>query len=180
MTAVLKVTFCLGLIGLSCLAAAGFGAVHNQLSFTVGPDYFYTIKFPQFQIVNLPPRGGAALVGVLASWWMGPLIGLPAFLVGLIVVPGPRAYLLAGLRAIGIVFLTTGAAAFCGLLLGYWRVGQGIDPGFWVPASASPADIIRAGSMHNSSYAGGALGALLAVVMIWRVRGTKAGRANAT
>ncbi|MEM6390235.1 MAG: hypothetical protein AAF825_10395, partial [Pseudomonadota bacterium] len=166
------------LLALSCLAAALFGALHNQVSFTIGPDYFYAIKFPQFRIEALPPRGGAAIVGVLASWWMGPIIGLPAFVIGLIAVPTAGRYFRAGLRAIAVVFAATGIAALIGLALGIWRVSQGIDPGFWIPAGAEAADIIRAGSMHNASYAGGALGAVIAAGMIWR--SARMVRANAT
>lgn len=160
-----------GLTALACLAAALFGAIHNQISLTFGPDYFHTIKFVQFGLGEaLPDRVGAALVGVLASWWMGLIIGPPAFLFGLALIRAPGRFFNAGLRAIGAVFGATMLAAFIGAGIGFLRVSQGIDPGFYVPPGANPADIVRAGSMHNASYTGGAIGLVLALGMVWRAR----------
>ncbi len=107
------------LVALAALSAAIFGALHNQLSYSVGPDYFLSFKFPQFGIPEgTSPRFGAAQVGVLASWWMGVLVGLPAFLFGLFTVPNARSYLAAGIGAIGLVLLLATFAALAGLVGG--------------------------------------------------------------
>jgi acyl-CoA thioester hydrolase len=82
------------LLALAALTRRIFGALHNQLSYTVGPTYFTGLKFPQFAIpADTAPRLGAALVGVQASWWMGPLVALPAFLYGFFAVPRTETYL---------------------------------------------------------------------------------------
>jgi len=151
------------LLVLAGLAAALFGAAHNQLSYTMGPDYFHVIKFPQFGVAEgVPDRVGAALVGMQASWWMGLLVGLPAFVFGLVTVADSRAYFAAGLGAIGfVVLLATGAAAV-GLFAGVLLEGHALLDFIAIPPGADPAHIQRAGLMHEASYLGGALGALLA------------------
>lgn len=152
------------LLALSALAASAFGAAHNQLSFSVGPDYFLSLKFPQFGIADdTAPRLGAAIVGVQASWWMGVMVGLPAFLYGLLSVPTARSYFAAGLGAIGLVFLLSMAAAFNGLILGLVATSTGfLDNAIAIPDPVDRADFLRAGLMHEASYLGGGLGALLA------------------
>lgn len=148
---------------LAALAAAAFGALHNQLSFTVGPDYFHHIKFPQFGIENLPARVGAAWVGIQASWWMGPMIGLPAFVYGLAAIPPPRPFLAAGLRAIARVILLTALAALLGLAAAlYLGPHPQLLAAVRIPEGADVTEILRAGLMHDASYLGGALGALAA------------------
>jgi hypothetical protein len=109
-------------------AAAVFGALHNQLSYSVGPTYFTALKFDQFAIPpDTAPRLGAALVGIQASWWMGPLIALPAFLLGFATVPRTETYLAAGIGAIGLVIVLATLAALMGLV-GWHRGGSHRHP----------------------------------------------------
>lgn len=159
------------LLALGVLAAAIFGAAHNQLSFTMGPDYFHVLKFPQFGIAEgMADRMGAALVGVQASWWMGALIGLPAFLFGLFAVGDARAYLGAGIGAIGLVILLATSFAAIGLVAGMVLAGHPLLDIMPIPAGANALDIQRAGLMHEASYLGGALGGVLAFWPMMRAR----------
>lgn len=159
------------LLVLAALAAAVFGAAHNQLSYTMGPDYFHVIKFPQFAISEtLPHRVGAALVGVQASWWMGVLVGLPAFLFGLVAVADARAYFAAGIGAIGFVLLLALAFAGFGLVAGLALSGHALLDFIPIPPGADSVHIQRAGLMHEASYLGGAVGALVAFWPMLRAR----------
>ncbi|NKX43329.1 hypothetical protein [Roseicyclus persicicus] len=161
------------LMALAALAAAVFGALHNQLSYSVGPDYFLSLKFPQFGIAEgTAPRVGAAQVGVLASWWMGAAVALPAMLYGLFAVPTARSYLAAGIGAIGLVVVLATFAALAGLVGGLVADATGVlDDVVQPPAGVDRSDFLRAGFMHDASYAAGALGALLA---FWPMRRAKA------
>ncbi len=95
-----------------CLVAGLYGALHNQISYTVSPDYFHALKFHQFGIPSsLQGRMGAALVGFLASWWMGLFIGVPVLIVGLIL-PGWKAY---GSRCLVAFAVVAGTALVVGL-----------------------------------------------------------------
>src|SRR5215213_5556426 len=66
------------LVVAAALLAAVYGALHDQLSYTVSPEYFTRFKFVQFAFAGvdeLPPRIGAAVVGALATWWVGAIAG---------------------------------------------------------------------------------------------------------
>ncbi|MEX3016692.1 hypothetical protein [Gymnodinialimonas hymeniacidonis] len=160
------------LLALAALAAALFGAAHNQLSYSVGPTYFTEFKFDQFQITEgTPNRLGASIVGVQASWWMGPIIGLPAFLYGLFAVPKARTYLAAGLGAIFLVVLLTTFGALTGLVGGLVADNTGLlDPYLTFRDGPTRSDFLRAGFMHDASYLGGALGLIAAFFPMRRAR----------
>lgn len=80
------------LLGAACLIAGTYGALHNQVSYTVSPDYFHAFKFRQFAVPAAHrDRWGAALAGWAASWWMGVLIGVPIIAPG-VRLPGGRAF----------------------------------------------------------------------------------------
>ncbi|WP_420397007.1 hypothetical protein [Nioella sp.] len=130
--------------------------VHNQISYTVGPDYFHAFKFPQFNIAEaLPFRVGAAIVGWRASWWMGIVIGVPIAAISL-AMPTTRqmvrTFLRASLLIVGITFALGVASLFVPVdpaQFHHFRVPPGVTdvPGF-----------IRAGLMHNTSYCAGMIG----------------------
>ncbi len=164
-------TFFLLLI-LAAFAAATFGALHNQLSYSVGPTYFTEFKFLQFAIPDTTPdRLGASIVGVLASWWMGPLIALPAFLYGLFAVPTARTYLAAGMGAVVLVILLATFGALAGLLGGIFASNTTLlDAYLTTPDGPTRQDFLRAGFMHDASYIAGALGALAALFPMRRAR----------
>src|SRR5262245_8551818 len=87
----------------ACVVAGLYGMLHNQISYSVSPDYFHAFKFIQFRIPeDLQNRLGASVVGWHASWWMGLIIGIPVLLIALIL-PGWRAYLSGSLMAFAVV-----------------------------------------------------------------------------
>ncbi|MEM9754388.1 MAG: hypothetical protein AAF914_00260 [Pseudomonadota bacterium] len=161
-----------GLMAFAALAAAIFGALHNQLSFSVGPDYFRTFKFIQFAefgVAAMPERVAVSVIGALASWWMGLIIGFPAFLYGLVVISDTRAYLAAGLGAVGTVMIVVLACAVAGLAVAMVMGDHPLFGFIGSPAAAERLDFIRAGLMHTSSYfAGGALGLITGVLVVRR------------
>lgn len=160
------------LLALAALAAAVFGALHNQLSYTVGPTYFTALKFEQFGIdPGTAPRLGAAQVGVMASWWTGPLVALPAFLYGFFAVPRTETFLAAGIGAIGLVLVLATLAALVGLVGGMAAAATGIlDTYLTLAEGPTRSDLLRAGFMHDASYAAAALGLPLAFWPMRRAR----------
>lgn len=52
-----------------------YGIVHDQLTYSIGPEYFTKLKFEQFRWANLglPPRVLVAEIGFLATWWVGAI-----------------------------------------------------------------------------------------------------------
>lgn len=161
--------------------AAAFGALHNQISFSVGASYFYDVKFAQFQIDPiLQNRIGASLVGALASWWMGLLMGVPAFTLGLFTQAGRRRYFHAGLKSIVIATSFAAIGAFVGLAFGYIAdINALVGHLPMIDAFSDPIGFVRAAIMHEASYFGGAIGALAALYVMWRER-PKQGDTHAT
>src|SRR5947209_7401592 len=100
----------------ACLIAGLYGALHDQISFTVSPDYYYHFKFHRFRIPeNLQGRIGAGIVGWYATWWMGLIVGVPILLVGL-VLPDWRAYVRHTLIAFTVAAGTAFAVGFGALI----------------------------------------------------------------
>ncbi|MEM9409544.1 MAG: hypothetical protein AAGA30_00355 [Planctomycetota bacterium] len=136
-----------------------YGALHNQVTYSVSPEYFTQLKFEQFGIAeDIPHRYGAALVGWLASWWMGLVIGgilLPA---GFLIREN-RDYFVCMFRAYFLVLMTTFAFGAVAYFLGYLFTPESTDEMIFrgIPISDS-ARFSRAKSIHNASYLGGLIG----------------------
>jgi hypothetical protein len=146
------------LLAAACLVAGAYGALHNQISYTVSPDYFHAFKFDQFRIPeNLQGRVGASIVGWHASWWMGLLIGVPVLLIGLIM-PDGRTYLTRCLVAFGVVAATALIVGLGALVWASFTISESSLPGYWYPGVADKVAFARAATMHNFSYLGGFIG----------------------
>jgi hypothetical protein len=158
-----------------------YGMVHNQISYTVSPEYFTKYKFLQFGLVDtpLPERVRASMVGFLASWWMGIPIG---FLVGVcgFIHEGHWRMFKVSLWSYVIVMGFTLVFGLCGLLYGWLRT-RTINIADYQNNWFIPDDVVNlrrflcAGYMHNSSYLGGTLAILVACAfqLVVRIRTNK-------
>jgi hypothetical protein len=158
------------LIALAVLIGSLFGALHNQVSYTISPEYFHNFKFNQFRIEPpLENRLGAALVGIKASWWMGLVIGVIPFLLGARRQPSAIAFRQKGIRAISAVVGLATLCALFGALCGPRLLSPQAAKLFYIPTDVTnPADFMNAGLMHDASYLGGLLGLLGASVIMIR------------
>jgi hypothetical protein len=156
------------LVILSVILAGIYGMVHNQISYTVSPEYFTKFKFREFGLeeMNLPDRARASMVGFLASWWMGIPIGLIVGGCGFMH-RGPWQMLKMTLWSFVVVMAFTFLFGLGGLLYG-WRATRTINladyQNWYIPDDV--VDLRRylcAGYMHNSSYLGGTLAIIVAV-----------------
>ena len=157
------------LVVVAVLLAGVYGALHDQISYTVSEEYFTKFKYRQFGIeeLELPDRGKAALIGFLASWWMGVPIGVLVGGFGFLHRPAAVMFRKT-LKAYGAVVAVT-------LVVGLLGLGRG-----WLAAADEPRDpggrfipkeglveerrFYAVGDMHNASYLGGVLGLLAGVV----------------
>ncbi len=155
------------LVALAVLIAGVYGALHNQISYTVSPEYFTKFKFEQFGLLDLrlPDRIRASIVGFLASWWMGIPIGILVSVAGFIH-PGYRRMIRVSLWSFLVVMAVTLLVGLWGLVNAYVETAS-VNVGNSHPWYA-PGDVIDrrrfycAGSMHDSSYLGGVLGMFVA------------------
>ncbi|HTV40070.1 MAG TPA: hypothetical protein VMF08_05825 [Candidatus Sulfotelmatobacter sp.] len=155
-------------IVLAMVVAGLYGMIHDQISYTVAPEYFTKFKFRQFGLVEipLPDRVRAAIVGFLASWWMGIPIGLLVGAAGFIH-RDHREMLRVTLWSFLVVVGFTLLFGLGGLLYGYFQTAH-IDvadyQGWYIPNDVTNLRrFLCAGYMHNSSYIGG----VLAIPVAW-------------
>jgi hypothetical protein len=168
------------LVLLAVVLSGLYGALHDQISYTVSPEYFTKFKFRQFGFVDLqlPDRVRASMVGFLASWWMGIPIGL---LVGAVafIHSGPRRMFKVSLWSFILIVAFTLLVGLCGLLCGYFEtstINLADYQGWYIPDDVvNLRRFLCAGYMHNASYLGGTLAILVARVfhIVVRIR-TKA------
>jgi amino acid transporter len=165
---------------LAIVVSGLYGILHDQISYTVAPEYFTKFKFRQFGMVDtpLPERVRASLIGFLASWWMGIPIGLLVGAAGFIH-RGAGRMLRISLWSMLVAVVFTLLFGLVGLLYGYLQTAhiELVDyRGWFIPDDVT--DLRRflcCGYMHNSSYLGGVLAILVAwafhVVAAIRARG---------
>jgi hypothetical protein len=147
------------LLAAGCLISGVYGALHNQISYSVSPDYFHAFKFNQFGIPEGLRDGiGASIVGWHASWWMGIIIGVPVLLVGL-VMPDARSYFSRVLIAFAVVAATALVVGLGALADACSSITASNLPGYRYPDGVTDkVAFARAGAMHNFSYLGGFIG----------------------
>ncbi len=155
------------IVFLGVFVAGLYGLAHNQISYTVAPEYFTKFKFGQFGFINtpLPERVRASMVGVLASWWMDIPIGILVGAAGFIH-RDARRMLRVSLWSLLVTVAFTFLFGLGGLLYGYIRTAQinlAEYRGWFIPDDVTDMRrFLCAGYMHNSSYLGGVLAILVA------------------
>src|SRR5262249_38603499 len=135
-------------------------------------EYFTKFKFIQFglQYWAAPDRTRAAVVGFMASWWMGLPLGIFCGAAGLM--QRSASLMLRSLAwSLPVIASFTLVVALVGLSYG-WFATASIDlaqyRGWFIPPNIT--GLRRAGYMHNSAYLGGALSIPLAWIFHWGYR----------
>ena len=157
------------LILAACVSAGLYGMAHDQVSYTVSPDYFHYLKFDQFRIgEHFRNRAGVAFVGWNATWWMGLLVGPPLALVGLIL-PGPRVYTMSVCKAFALAIATAAATGLLGLLIAIPSNMMNLFPAFRFPEGVTRHEaFLEVGVMHAAGYLGGAVGLIVGIAYLVR------------
>lgn len=150
--------------------AALYGALHDQLSYAVAPEYFTKIKCRQMGIDPAAlggERWGAALVGAASTWWVGAIAATLLGLVGMI--HPDRTMFRRTLRALFLVLIT--AVVFGLLGLGVGQVSALLIT--WAPAEVSGYEnlprVHAVRYMHAAGYWGGLFGLLIGIADLRRI-----------
>jgi hypothetical protein len=153
------------------LIAGGYGVLHDQVTFRIGPEYFRNFKFHQFHYADPGFGEGVfvAVIGFLATWWVGAIGGW-ILARRILSTCSPR---MAYRRISGgfvIVFAGAALGAFFGYVYGLWR-GPDADYSAWQPVLEQyrVSDVwsfMRVAYIHNAGYIGGLVGLLLTYVVI--------------
>lgn len=168
-----KFSIFLGFTFFTTLLAGVYGAIHDQLTYSISSEYFTKFKYEQFGFEPVwfgGHRPTVAVIGFLATWWVGLFIGVVFGLLGLVAV-SKTTLIRTLLRAVRLAFGATIAAGVAGYFYGrFFLAKTGVT--WYLPDNLQqPADFITVGSIHNFGYCGGILGLLGGVVYILRHRG---------
>jgi hypothetical protein len=161
----------IGITVLGAVVAGPYGAVHDQISYAISPEYFTKLKFRQFSYANVgwPPRVFAAEVGFLATWWVGLLAGWFLARAGLaeLTMSGPRTVVV---KPFAIIATVAALSGFAGALLGVVMTRDGDLSGWREAQEILAIDDLRAfvivAYLHGAGYIGALVGLVLAIVYV--------------
>jgi hypothetical protein len=156
---------------LSVAAAVVFGVLHDQVTARVCVEYF-TIGHPPLFHTDSPSLLAIGW-GIVATWWAGLLVGVPAA-VAAQVGSRPRVNARRLLRPIGVLLLAMAILAVFAGIAGYQLADRGIIRLNPTLARRVPREkqtlFLADGAAHLASYAGGFLGGAVLCCWIWRTR----------
>ena len=152
------------------LIAIVYGILHDQVTYSISPEYFIKFKYDQF---GIKPewfgghRKAVAVIGFWATWWTGLYIGFGLSVTALIHSNASNMYT-AIKKAVVLVFVITVITGFIGFLYGKLYLSN-TDVDWWFPAHLTDKpSFIVVGTIHNFSYLGGLLGLIAGVIyIIW-------------
>jgi hypothetical protein len=155
------------------VVAGLYGSLHDQISYSISPEYFTKLKFHQFSYADFgwPPRVFATEIGFLATWWVGLLAGWFLARAGLaeVSIPAQRTCVV---KAFAIVLTVTPLFGLIGVLLGV-VVTQSSDLSGWsdVQQALDIRDLrafVIVAYLHDAGYLGALVGLVLAIVYVRR------------
>ena len=163
----------LGYAVVGALIAGVYGVFHDQITYSISPEYFTRLKFLQFHYADFgfPARVCVAEIGFLATWWVGLIAGWFLARVAVPALPAEKAR--SGVfRGFGIIFVGAIIAALVGFLLGL-RLGPDSDLSNWQGFATSRGvvdlpNFVRVAYIHNASYLGGLIGLIVALLHLRR------------
>jgi len=162
-----------GIIIIGAIAAGIFGIIHDQISYTISPEYYTKFKFQQFKIPDyFFDRIGVSIVGWNATWRFGLILGtvLALFIRKDL---SSHGVLIKAIKSIGVILFLTFVVAIMGLLIGNFFFDP-LSPNWIIPDDViEKGKFLAVGSMHTFSYFGGILGLILGIVYYKKVNSYK-------
>jgi hypothetical protein len=153
--------FVFGVVG--SVVAGIYGVIHDQITFSIGYEYFTEFKFHQFHYLDQTQseRWLVAEIGFLATWWVGMFAG---WFMGRVTLPSLSLREAARLSAKGMVVMILTAVGFA--VIAYFIAPEtNEDPRmpYWrdlltVSDVIDSVAFVRVGYIHNASYLGGLVG----------------------
>ena len=158
----------LRIAALGAVIAATYGAIHDQVSYSISAEYFTKLKFHQFRWADhgWPRRVFVAEVGMLATWWVGLIAG---WVLGRIGFADPVTVSMRRdvLRAFGIILGVAAVSGVAGVLLGTAAAHGDVSGWDAWRENLDLTDVrsfVIVAYLHWASYLGAVLGLVLAVM----------------
>lgn len=147
------------------IIASCFGILHDQITYSISPEYYTKFKFIQFELVDegmtlqAGQRSAAIVVGIMATWWMGLFIGFIYAGILLFFKEQKNIYRIY-FQAVVLTFIITILASIFGYFYAKIHLLEtGVD--WFIPEGVIDVNsFICAGSIHNASYIGGVTGCM--------------------
>jgi MFS family permease len=139
-----------------------YGALYDQITYAISPEFFSKFRFERFNIdPDMNERIGAAMVGFKNTWKTGMILGAVLALAGLINADYKKMF-----RYTMRAFLITLAIAFIAGLTG-WLVGfPDMHPDPATELNIIDKDAFKTvENMNNFSYAGGVIGMFVGIFL---------------
>lgn len=162
----------LAIVVLSILLSVTYGVIHDQITARICVEYF-TIGHPRILPTDDPTLLGFVW-GVIATWWVGALLGVPLATVARI---GSRPKMTVGalFGPLAVLLIVNGLFAVVAGCIGYVAASNG-----WVWLIGPMAEALPQEKhipflvdlwAHNASYLGGFTGGIALMIWVWRNRG---------
>ncbi len=155
----------------SIVIASLFGIIHDQITYSIAPEYYTKFKFIQFGLTEDSTtyvdniRLLVAIVGIMATWWMGLLIGI-VYAFYLLFFQYSKSLYNTYFNTIGITFIVTILCSVIGYLNWKWHA-QYYPCDWYLPEDLiDKNNFICVGHIHNFSYLGGELGILIGILYL--------------
>lgn len=176
--------------GMAGSVVAGiYGVTHDQITFSIGYEYFTEFKFHQFYYLDQsqPERLLVAEIGFLATWWVGMFAG---WFMGRVTLPHLSLRQAARLSTQGMAVMMLTAFSFA--VIAYIIAPEtNEDPRMpcWrnllmVSDVIDSVAFVRVGYIHNASYLGGLVGLIGSLFWLrkrcYQFNNTKTGQAPTT
>lgn len=157
---------------ISVLISGFYGIVHDQITYTIAPEYYTKFKFIQFGLIDhsnaliyISERSMVSIVGFLATWWVGLIIGVIYGIVGLRLDNGKQMLFFIWKVILSTILITILAGVF-GCFVGMF-IPVDIEFNFQETIE-NKRNFIIVGTIHNLGYIGGFLGLIIGVIRIFR------------
>jgi len=161
------------IIILSIVIASLFGAIHNQISYSVSSEFFKNFLFGNFGVYDWEINNDrilASLVGILGSYWVGLILGIIYSTIFLFLKTENNFKNILNAILINIAFAFLGS--FVGYIIGSFinleNSGVSVDFG-----TQYPQNYIEAAYMHNGSYYGGIVGLIAGIIYLFKKNTSK-------
>lgn len=159
------------IVALCVCAAVPYGIIHDQITARICAEYF-TIGHPPVFHTDSPTLLGLGW-GVIATWWVGLILGVPLALVaqlGSRPKKTVRSLIKPVMALLGVMAFFAALSGVIGYVLARNHLVYLMEP----LASAVPADkpvrFLADLWSHLASYIVGFLGGLTLIILIWRDR----------
>ena len=165
--------FIFGCVG--AVIAGAYGMFHDQITFTLGREYFTEFKFHQFHYLEKSPieRVTVLKIGFLATWWVGFFAG---WFMGRTCIPHMplKTAAIESLKGVSVMQVTAIISAYIGYTIAPHTTD---DPRMenWISMIVPQSVIdktayVQVGYIHNASYLGGLIGLILALLWLKKRR----------